>query len=258
MPVEKRGAIVTAAPSAPMRTPRAPKAPRQIAMLTAGFALAATSAMVGLSTGPAWAGAMGTRVADGGTSSGLNKVIEGYTKSSNATFSATYHIVDPKTGVNETVTFAQSAGKQAIITPKGSFYITPKSVTACQGSGPVTCETLPTALLGTVDGFKELFSPGVLVETLKGISGLAATHISGVNVATSSETYSHVSSTCATLTGKKFPTPVTYCASNSTGMMDHVISNGSTITLTTSSSHPSASTFAPPAGAKIIKLPKGI
>jgi hypothetical protein len=255
MAVVKRGSNLKAAPSAP---PRSPKVPKVIAGLAAGCALAAASAMVGAATSPAWASAKATRVADGGTSSGLSKVIEGYTKSSNATFSATYHIVDPKTGVNETITFAQSGGKEAIITAKGSFYITPKAVTACQGSGPVTCETLPSALLGTVDGLKELFSPGVLVETLKGINGLVATHVAGVNVATASETYGHLSSTCATLTGKKFPTPVTYCAANSTGMMDHVISNGSTLSLTTYSSHPSASTFAPPAGAKIISLPKGV
>jgi hypothetical protein len=255
MPVVKRCPGNTAAPSAPPRTPKVRQAPRVVAGLAAGCALAATSAIVGATTSPAWAGAKATRVADGGTSSGLNKVIEDYTKNSNATFSATYHIVDAKTGVNETITFAQSPGKEAIITAKGSFYITPKAVTACQGSGPVTCENLTSALSGTVDGLKELFSPGVLVETLKSIDGLVATHVSGVNVATSSATYSHVSSTCATLTGKKFPTPVTYCAANSTGMMDHVISNGSTLTLTTYSSRPSASTFAPPAGAKIISIP---
>lgn len=255
MAVVTRGSNLKAAPSAAPRTPKVPKA---MAGLAAGCALAAASALVGAATSPAWASAKVTSVAGRGTSPGLNKVIEGYTKSSDATFSATYHVVDPKTGVNETVTFAQSAGKEAIITAKGSFYITPKAVTACQGSGPVTCETLPTALVGTVDGLKELFSPGVLVETLKGIDGLVAAHVSGVNVATASKTYSHLSSTCATLTGKKFSTPVTYCAADSTGMMDHVNSNGSTLSLTSYSSHPSASTFAPPAGAKIISIPKGI
>jgi hypothetical protein len=236
-----------------------PARPRRLAVavgLVAGFAVAGTSVLGAVAASPAWAKEKAVRVADGGTSSGLQKVVEGYTRSSGATFSATYHLVDPKTGVNETVTFAQSGDKEAIITPKGSFYITSKTITACQGSGQVTCESVPTALIGPVDGLKELFSPGVLVESLEGIEGMVAAHEAGVS--TSSATYSKMSSTCVKLSGKKFTTPVTYCAADSSGVMDHVNVNGNTISLTKYSTHPASSTFAPPAGAKMITIPKGV
>ena len=123
--------------------------------------------------------------------------------------------------------------------------------------GSLTCESLPTALLGPVNALKELFSPGVLVDTLKGIQGIVAAHKAGVS--TSSATYGRLSSTCVTLTGKKYATPVSYCAANSSGVMDHVNAKGEpTISLTTFSSHPSASTVSPPAGATITTVPKGM
>lgn len=224
--------------------------------LLGGVAIVAAATIGGAAANPAWASSMAPRVADAGTGSGLNTIVKGYSKISGEPFSATYHVTDPKTGQNETVTFVQDPPKAAMITPNGSFYITPSAVTVCQGAGNLTCESLPTALLGPVNALKELFSPGVLVNTLKGIQGIVAAHKAGVS--TSSATYGRLSSTCVTLTGKKYATPVSYCAANSSGVMDHVKANGATISLTAFSNHPSASTVSPPAGAKITTVPKGM
>jgi len=231
-----------------------PETPAAKAMLLGGLALVTTSAMGAAAVSPAWASSKG----DAGTGSGLGKIVQGYVKSSDATFSATYHVVNATTHANETITFAQSPPKEAVITSKGSFFINRSSVTVCQNAAQVTCETLPNTLAGTVASFKEMFAPGVLVDNLKGIQGIVAAHEAGVSVSTSSATYGGLGSTCITMKGSKFPHPVTYCAANSSGVMDHAMSNGSTISLTAYSGHPSASTFAPPKGAKIISLPKGV
>lgn len=231
-----------------------PGTPAATAGLATGLALVITSAMGAVATNPAWASSKGGT----GTGSGLGTIVQGYAKSSNATFRATYHVVNPTTHANETITFAQSPGKEAIITSKGSFFITKSAVTVCQDAGQVTCETLPDSMAGTVNAFKEMFAPGVLVDNLKGIEGIVAAHEAGVSVSTSSATYGGAKSTCITLKGSKFPHPVTYCAADSSGVMDHATSNGSTISMTVYSGHPSASTFAPPKGAKVISLPKGV
>jgi hypothetical protein len=240
----------------PTAAPARARTPAVVAGLVGGLTLAATVTIGGGAASPAWASSMAPRVADGATGGGLNTIVNGYSKISSKPFSATYHVVDATTHENENITFIQDPPKEAVISPNGSFYITPSAVTVCQGSGHLTCERVPTALLGPVDSLKELFSPGVLVETLKGIQGIVAAHQAGVN--TSSATYGRLSSTCITLTGKKYATPVTYCAANSSGVMDHVNANGATISLTTFSSHPSASTVSPPAGAKITTVPKGV
>jgi len=198
-----------------------------------------------------------TRAADASTSSGLGNVVSRLAKTSNATFSATYNVVVAKTGQDQSITFAQAPPKFVVHTPKGSFYLSSTTVMECSGTGTVTCTKLPTAILGpVVDPLKALYDPGVIVDSLRGIEGIMAAHQAGVNVSTSSGTYNHLSSTCVTLTGKKFPTPATYCAADSTGVMDHVQAYGSTVTLTAYTTHPPASTFAPPAGAKIISIPK--
>jgi hypothetical protein len=228
------------------------RTPAATAGLVAGLALVA-SLTGAAAANTAWAGTKSST----GTGSGVGKIVQEYTKSSDATFSATYHVVDSASHTNETITFAQSPPKEAIITPKGSFYINRSVVTVCEGAGQVTCETLPSSLGGVLDGFKQMFAPGNLVNNLKGIEGTIAAHQAGVTVSTSSATYNGLSSTCLLLRGSKYPTPVTYCAANSSGVVDHVDVNGSTITLTAYSSHPSASTFAPPAGAKVVSLPKG-
>ncbi len=225
------------------------------AVLAGGMALTATAAVGGLVAAPASASAL-TRVADATTGSGVGTVVQGLTKSAKATFSATYHVVNPTTKENDTITFAQTATKEAIVTPKGSFYITPTSVTECSGTGTVTCAKLPPVLVAAVGDLKELFSPGVLVDTIQGIQAVAAKHPAGVSVTTTSAKYDSLGSTCITLKGGKVKTPVTYCAANSTGVLDHANSNGSTLTLTSFSAHPSASTFAPPKGAKVITVSK--
>jgi hypothetical protein len=229
--------------------------PAVMAGLLGGVAIVAAT-IGGAAANPAWASPMAPRVADAATGSGLNAIVKGYSKISGEPFSATYHLTDSKTRQNETVTFVQDPPKAAMITPNGSFYITPSAVTVCQGAGKLTCESLPTALLGPVNALKELFSPGVLVDTLKGIQGIVAAHEAGVS--TSSATYGRLTSTCVTLTGRKYATPVSYCAANSSGVMDHVNVNGATISLTTFSNHPSASTVSPPAGATITTVPKGM
>ena len=134
-----------------------------------------------------------TRTADASSTSGLGTVINGVTKSSGETFSATYHIVNPGAKENVSITFAQSQGKEAVITSEGSFYITSSSVTACTGPGNKTCTKLPSSLmaasLASVNAVKELFSPGVILSNLKGIKGIMATHPQGYSASTSSETF---------------------------------------------------------------------
>jgi hypothetical protein len=221
------------------------------AVLAGGVALSATATVAA----PASAAAL-ARVADATTASGVGTVVQGFTKSAKATFSATYHVVNPTTKENDSITFAQTATQEAIVTPKGSFYITPTSVTECSGTGTVTCAKLPPVLVAAVGDLKELFSPGVLVDTIQGIQAVSAKHPAGVSVSTTSAKYDKLGSTCITLKGGRVKTPVTYCAANSTGVLDHANSNGSTLTLTSFSAHPSASTFAPPKGAKVITVSK--
>jgi hypothetical protein len=225
------------------------------AVLAGGVALTATGAVSGLVAAPASASAL-SRVADATTASGVGTVVQGLTKSAKATFSATYHVVNPTTKENESVTFAQTATEEAIVTPKESFYVTQTAVTECSGTGTVTCVKLPPVLVAAVGDLKELFSPGVLVDTIQGIQAVAAKHPGGVSVTTSSAKYDRLGSTCITLKGGNVKIPVTYCAANTTGVLDHANSNGSTLTLTSFSAHPSASTFDPPKGAKVIAVSK--
>ena len=239
--------------------------PALLAFLAGGAVLAATSALGMASASSAGASALGTRPADvrsadAASTSGLGTVLNGITKSSSETFSATYHIVNPTTKENLSVTFAQSPGKEAVITPKGSFYITSSALTVCVGAGNKTCTKLPTSLMASssasINALKELFSPGVIVNNLKGIKEIMAAHPHGFSATTSSQTYDRLGSTCIHVSGAKLSTPVTYSAANSSGVMDHAQANGNSLTLTTFSQHPGSSTFSPPAGAKIVSIPK--
>ena len=151
---DKTATATSAAALARARTPAV------MAGLVGGLALAATVTIGGGAASPAWANSMAPRVADGGTGSGLNTIVNGYAKISSEPFSATYHLVDAKTHENENITFIQDPPKEAVISPNGSFYITPSAVTVCQGSGKLTCERVPTALLGPLTPSKSCFPPG--------------------------------------------------------------------------------------------------
>jgi hypothetical protein len=195
--------------------------------------------------------------ASGGSASALNTVENGITKSVGATFSATYLTAHSSTGQSQSVTFAQSPPKSAVITPSGSFYLNGSSVTECQGSGSsATCTSLPSNLTSSLTGLTNLFSPGILTNTLKGIQAEEAAHV-GVIVSESSGTYGGQASTCVTVKGSSQPSAVTYCAANSSGILSYANTAGSTVTLTAFSTNPPASTFSPPAGATVQTIPGG-
>ena len=208
---------------------------------------------------PSSGGGSSTTVApSGGSSSGLDSIVKGVSKSSSATFSATYLISEASTGKTQTITFAQSPPKSAIITTSGSFYINGTSVTECQGSGSsATCTTLPSSMTGTVSGLTNLFNPAVIANTLKGVEAEASVHSAGYVISTSKGTYGGQASNCVTAKGTSVPTPVTYCGSMSNGFLTYVNANGNTVTLQAYSANPPASTFEPPAGATVQTIPAG-
>jgi len=199
-----------------------------------------------------------TAASGGGSNSGLTSLVNGVSKSSGATFSATYLITQASTGKSQTVTFAQSPPKSAIITPSGSFYIDATSITECQGSGSsASCTTLPSSLSSTVTGLTNLFNPATIVSALKGVEAQAAAHSAGYVIGTSSATYGGQASNCVTAKGTSEPTPVTYCGSTSNGVLTYVNAGGNTVTLQSYSASPPATTFAPPAGATVQTIPAG-
>ncbi len=179
-------------------------------------------------------------------------------KNAGETFSATYLTAQASTGKSQTVTFAQSPPKSAIITPSGSFYIDGTSVTECQGSGSsATCTTLPSAMTSEVSGLTDLYSPSVIVSDLKGVQAEATAHSAGYVLSTSSATYGGLASTCVTVKGTSEPTPVTYCGSTADGVLTYLDADGNTVTLQSYTASPPASTFSPPAGATVQTLPSG-
>lgn len=193
-----------------------------------------------------------------GSGSGLASIVRGIKRGSGATFSATYVTADSTTGKSQTVTFAQSSPKSAVVTPSGSFYIDGSSVTACQGSGAsATCTSLSSSLGSSLGALTDLFSPGVLTTTLERIEAEAVARAAGISVHTSSATYGGLASSCATLTSNGQPKPVTYCVANSSGILTYSSANGTTVTLTAFTANPPASTFSPPSGATVQTLPAG-
>ena len=70
-----------------------------------------------------------TAASGGGTANGVDSLLNGVSKSSGATFSATYLTVEASTGKSQTVTFAQSPPKSAITTASASFYIDGTAIT---------------------------------------------------------------------------------------------------------------------------------
>jgi hypothetical protein len=215
---------------------------------------ATTSPTSNASTG----GTTATTAAPKGPDDTLKSVVDGITRSAGDTYSVTYLTSHSSTGQSQSVTFAQSPPKSAVITPNGSFYLDGSSVTECQGSGSsATCTTLPSTMTGSLSDLTNLFSPGILTATLKGIQAEAAAHAAGVSVSTSSGTYGGLGSTCITVKSAAQPAAVTYCAANSSGVLTYANTNGSTVTLTAYTANPPASTFSPPAGATVQTLPAG-
>ncbi len=189
---------------------------------------------------------------------GLTSILNGVSKSSSTTFSATYVVSEASTGKTQTVTFAQSPPKSSIVTSSGSFFLDGTSVTECQGSGSsATCTSLPSSLAGAFTGLANLFSPSIITNTLRGVQAAVAANGAGYVVSTSSGSYGGQASKCVTVKGTAEPTPVTYCAATSNGVLTYVNANGNTVTLQAYSANPPTSSFAPPAGATIQTLPAG-
>jgi hypothetical protein len=192
-----------------------------------------------------------------GTNS-LTSLLNGVSRSSSATFSATYLITEASTGKTETVTFAQSPPKSSVVTSNGSFFLDGTSITECQGSGSsATCTSLPSSLSSAFTGITNLFSPSVITNTLRGVQASVAANADGYEVSKSSGTYGGQASNCITVKGTSEPTPVTYCGSTSSGVLTYLNANGNTVTLQAYSASPPSSSFAPPAGATITTLPAG-
>ena len=227
-----------------------------VAALLGGGALVAACGS-GSSTTSASTTSPSTAKGSGG-SSGLESLVNRVSKTTDATFSATYETVD-STGKSETMTFAQSPPKSAIVTSSGSFLNDGSSVIACEGSGSsATCTSLPSSLKGEMSGLTNLFSPSVILNSLKGVSTQAAANAAGFDISTSSATYGGLASSCVTIKGSSEPKPVTYCAANSSGVLTYMNAGGSTVTLKSFTSNPPASTFSPPAGATVQTLPSGV
>jgi hypothetical protein len=230
--------------------------------LAAGAILAACSS--GSASSPttagsaAPAGTTATTATTGGAGNALEAVEDKITRTTGATFSVTYQIAHGAAAPSQSVTFAQSPPKSAVVTPMESFYINGSSVISCQGSGSsATCGSVASSMSDAVDGFTDLFSPGVLAKSLRAIEAEAEAHAAGVSVTTSSGTYGGLASTCVTARSQAQPTPVTFCAANSSGILTYTNASGATVTLTAYTPSPPASTFLPPAGATVVSIPTG-
>ncbi len=223
-----------------------------------GTATTVTTATSGGSATTATSASPATTAASGGSSTaGIDSLVNSVSKSSSATFSATYLTVQASTGKSQTVTFAQSPPKSAIVTPSGSFFVDGSTITACQGSGSTaTCTALPSSLTSEVNSLTDLFSPSIIVTALKGMRLQAAAHAAGYSVTTSSATYGGLASTCVTAKSPAQP-QVTYCGSDTNGVLTYVDAGGTTVTLQSFTANPPASTFSPPAGATVQTLPSG-
>jgi hypothetical protein len=232
------------------------------AALAGGLALAACSSNSTSSStttsGGTGGGTTATTAATGGSASGVKSIVNAITRTSNTTFSSTYTTSDSQTGQTQTVTFAQSPPKSAVITKNGSFYINGSTVTECSSaSGTVTCMSLPSSISGSVSSLANLFSPGVVTNTLKGIEAESVAHAAGVSITTSSGTYGGYPSTCLTAKIPTDPAAVTYCAAKSNGILTYSVAGGNQVTLTAYTANPPASTVSPPAGATMQTLPAG-
>jgi len=103
-------------------------------LLAAGLAAAACgsgSASSSTTTSTSTGGSASTTAAAKSTN-GLTSLVNGVSKSSSATFSATYLVSEATTGKTETVTFAQSPPKSSVVTSNGSFFLDGTSVIECR------------------------------------------------------------------------------------------------------------------------------
>jgi hypothetical protein len=178
----------------------------------------------------------------------------GISKSANSTFSATYVIAHSQAGQSETITFAQSPPKSSIQTSSVHFITDGKSITECTGTD---CTSLPSSMAGSLTSITDLFSPSFMGNVIKGIQNNALSGVPGFKATVSSASYAGQASTCVTVTDTASPTPATYCAANSTGLLTYSSVAGSTVTLSAYSASPDSSLFAPPAGATVVTLPAG-
>jgi hypothetical protein len=195
-----------------------------------------------------------TGAASAGSSSGLSQVEKGLAKTSGTTFSVTYLISEP--GNTQSVTFAQSPPKEAVITKAASFYVSGKSTTYCYGTGKLTCSALPASMRGLLAGFEDLFVPGVLTNDIQDLQSDLAAHAAGYSATTSSGTFGRYASTCVTV--KESSKSALYCAADSNGVLTHLVEGDVNLTLTAFSANPPASTFLPPTGATMGTLPAGV
>jgi len=235
--------------------------PAAALLLAGGLLIAAcSSGSTSSSTTTTGAGGGGsTTTTSGSASGGLGGILNGVSRSSSATYSATYLVVEASTGKSQTITFAQAPPKSAVATSSGSFYFDGTTVTECQGSGSTaTCTALPSSMTGLFSSLANLFSPSVITGTLRGVQAAVAADHAGYVVSTSTGTYGGRASNCVTVKGTARPTPVTYCGDASEGVLTYLNANGNTLTLQAYSSSPPASTFAPPAGATVRSIPGGV
>ena len=253
--------MVTAGLSTGSHQPRTRHRLGWAAVMIGGLALAAcssggTSAPTTTSTSGGGTTATASASGSGSGLNGLSSVVNRINDSSAKTFSATYQITEA--GHTQTVTFAQDPPKSAVITPSGSFYIDGTSIIVCQGSGSsATCNSLPSSLSSELSGITDLFSPTTLSNSLKGLQAQADARAAGVSVTTSSATHGGLESTCFTLTKTSDATKDTYCAANSDSVLTFASTATSSVTLSSFTANPPASTFSPPAGATITTVPGG-
>ena len=187
-----------------------------------------------------------------GSGGGLGSVASGIGKSETLTFSVTYHIIT-NAGKAQDITFAQEPPKQAIITSAASFYISPSQVLLCSKG---SCYKLPSSMSSELTGLQDLFAPQIIEGQLKALEAVAASK--GYHIKVSSATYGGLASTCVTVSGPKLPSGATYCASDKVGLLTRANASGSSLTLTSYSGNPPASTFSPPPGDTVVTLPSGV
>lgn len=187
-----------------------------------------------------------------GAAAAVRSVADPIEESAHATFSASYELTG---GHLESVTFAQSPPKQAIITSGGSFYIDGTTITECHSAAAGSCTVLPASFSSTLDEVTQLFAPGLLTTTFQRLEAQVTAHTAGVKVSTSKGTYGGLASTCLIFTGPAEPASVEYCAADSAGILTYFRAGTTTGVLSSYSLDPPASTFSPPVGSTVQTLP---
>jgi len=210
------------------------------------------------------------------SSSPWNPILKGLGKSVTTSFSAVYQLVGTTNGAttqNESVTFAQDPAQKelALVTPDGSFYLSPSKILACrEQSGRLACYKVPASLESSMTSIKNLFAPGEIKSAVGTLQTEASAH--GYTLTSFSQSYGWSApgssggtkylSDCVKVTGPKMNGAGIYCASSSYGVLtySHGSSSGGksdTITIHAGgyTSNPPASTFAPPPGTPIVAIP---